>query len=576
MKTRYCSCTSSSKLAPGLSVLRRAISGAFAAQLLRTARLGDLPLSATPASAGRPGLLSCCIEVLLGGGVLELVVDQRVALRAELALGDDPELLDAQLLRPRGQDRLDEVEHLVGVDRRAVHLRDDAADREELAGGGALRGRGRCRRAVGRCDAVRPRRRAWRRDVLLHRFAQPFDRLRSCRLRAVDIGAAAAVARRSLTGTRSRRDVVVERARLIGARERIGGHRLLRPRAGGELRRELLPRRGRAAGQRQQDRDDAGADADADQNAPARWDDHERAPDGNAKISRRARPHKRVSRDHQRQREAIVPLAADGLDRRRRHARLRREHCVEPANALHAGVAAGGIEHVAAAHDVVRDDQRPGARQTQRPHEVIGITRLVGVDEDQVERTRRLRLEQRQRVDRASDADVDAIGKSRAREVRPRDVRVHRIRLQRGQRAARRQCPGQPDGAVPAERADLENVSCAVTAREQRKKLPFVRRDLVLRQPSSAACFERGVERGHPAERRDRSGNGPPPSISPRRSYEPRWKSHTRKIAPMRLPEQARWPTGSSASAAPSPRRPARWRCTARRRGAGTARRSPW
>jgi hypothetical protein len=98
------------------------------------------------------------VELSLGGGVLELEGDQVIPLRRDLPGGDVAKLRGLVVLGTGGQDRLDEREHLVGVDRDAVHLRDDAADGEELpvrdagcrrrrgrGGGGLRRGDGRRR-----------------------------------------------------------------------------------------------------------------------------------------------------------------------------------------------------------------------------------------------------------------------------------------------------------------------------------------------------------------------------------------------------------------------------------------------
>src|SRR4051812_11285541 len=98
---------------------------------------------------------------------------------------------------------------------------------------------------------------------------------------------------------------------------------------------------------------------------------HKRAPDRDETYpAARTRTSAR-SREHDRQRKAIVTLAANRLNRRRRHTRLPGEHLVEPANPAHAGVDAGGVKDFAAAHDVVRDDHGARAGEAQRPGEII-------------------------------------------------------------------------------------------------------------------------------------------------------------------------------------------------------------
>src|SRR5437879_4688987 len=88
-----------------------------------------------------------------------------------------------------------------------------------------------------------------------------------------------------------------------------------------------------------------------------------------------------------REREAVVALAADRLDRGGADTGLGREQLVEATDPLDAGVFARLVDHRASAHDVVRDDQRAATGELQRPPEVLRIARLVGVDENQVERT---------------------------------------------------------------------------------------------------------------------------------------------------------------------------------------------
>ena len=89
----------------------------------------------------------------------------------------------------------------------------------------------------------------------------------------------------------------------------------------------------------------------------------------------------------------------------------------EPVAVL--GVVGGGVEDRAVADDVVADDQRAGPREPQRPFEVARVVLLVGVDEDQVERTRALGVQLGQGLQRRSDPQLDLLCTAGARDVRP-------------------------------------------------------------------------------------------------------------------------------------------------------------
>jgi hypothetical protein len=105
---------------------------------------------------------------------------------------------------------------------------------------------------------------------------------------------------------------------------------------------------------------------------------------------------------------------------------------------LHAGIAACRVGDCALAYDVVGDDQAAGARQPQRPGEIIRIARLVGVDEEQIERAEPFGGDLRQRIERAADADFDQARETRAGHVRARDLRAPGIGLERDQMPAGR------------------------------------------------------------------------------------------------------------------------------------------
>jgi hypothetical protein len=109
-----------------------------------------------------------------------------------------------------------------------------------------------------------------------------------------------------------------------------------------------------------------------------------------------------------RQHEAVPALATDGLQHGRRDARLACEALGERAHAADALVVARLVDHGTAAHDVVDHDDRTRAREAEGPVEIRDVGALVGIDEDHVEGRTRLRRERRQRVERRTDADLDA------------------------------------------------------------------------------------------------------------------------------------------------------------------------
>ena len=91
-----------------------------------------------------------------------------------------------------------------------------------------------------------------------------------------------------------------------------------------------------------------------------------------------------------------------------------------------------------------------------------------------------------------------------ARDVGARHFGVLRIDLQRDQPAAGGQRPRQPDGAVAAQRADLQDVPRAANARQQVQQLALVRRHVDRRQPRRRAGLQSRPQRGigrRPADR---------------------------------------------------------------------------
>jgi hypothetical protein len=60
---------------------------------------------------------------------------------------------------------------------------------------------------------------------------------------------------------------------------------------------------------------------------------------------------------HEHDRETIVALGSDSLDRRGTDAGLGGEHFIEPAYPLDIGIVACSINYLAVAHDIIDDDE---------------------------------------------------------------------------------------------------------------------------------------------------------------------------------------------------------------------------
>ena len=201
--------------------------------------------------------------------------------------------------------------------------------------------------------------------------------------------------------------------------------------------------------------------------------------------------------EHEREREAVVALGADRLDRRGADARPTRSSASiscrrrEPSTA---GSLLSGSASAPSRMTLSATITLPGCVSAQRPLEVVGRVHLVGVDEHEVERLGLLGGELRQRVERLADAQVDELGQARAGDVRGGELGVARVGLERDQATIRRQRARQPDRAVAAERADLEDRARADRAREQVQELALAGRDGDRRQAGGGVGRERRVE----------------------------------------------------------------------------------
>ena len=210
---------------------------------------------------------------------------------------------------------------------------------------------------------------------------------------------------------------------------------------------------------------------------------------------------------HDREREAVPALGADGLDRGRLKARLARHHLKRIARTDHVGIPAVGVGDRAAPDDIVNDDRGSWPRQAQRPAQIFGVVGLVGVDEDEIERAESFGLDLRQGVERRAGPDVDLAGEARAGDVFARDRRVPFVRLQAHQPAALGQRARQPDGGIAAERADFQGVARPRHAGEQMEELALRRGQIDRWQAGRRVGGQRFLQRRvGPDERLDNIG----------------------------------------------------------------------
>ena len=182
-----------------------------------------------------------------------------------------------------------------------------------------------------------------------------------------------------------------------------------------------------------------------------------------------------VGPHHQPEGEAVVALATDGLHGRGLDPGLGRHGLEDQAHPHHVVVGGAAADDRPPTHDVVDDDQAAGPGEAQRPVEVNGVGRLVGVDEDQVERLRPLLMQARQAVGGPAHADLHDPRHAGPVEVAPGDGGVAGVDLQGDQPAPRGEGPRQPDRAVAPERADLEDPGGADAAGEKVEQLPLGR-----------------------------------------------------------------------------------------------------
>src|ERR1700722_13140563 len=198
---------------------------------------------------------------------------------------------------------------------------------------------------------------------------------------------------------------------------------------------------------------------------------------------------------HEREREPVVALQADGLDRGGADARGAREQLVEAAHAERARVLAVGVDERAVAHDVVGDDHAAGTRELQRELEILRRAGLVGADERRVEWPWALVDQLSEALERSADSYFYEAGEAGPFGVRAGDLRVSRLELEGDQMAVIGERHGEPDRAVAAERADLENPSCPADPRDQVQQLGLRRRERDRGQAGGVTGLQRGLQR---------------------------------------------------------------------------------
>ena len=192
----------------------------------------------------------------------------------------------------------------------------------------------------------------------------------------------------------------------------------------------------------------------------------------------------------------------------------------------------------AAADDVVDDDEAARTAQAQRPGHVLGVVRLVGVDEDQVVRAGPAVGERGQRLQGRSDPDVDHGAEPSPGETGPRHLGVARVHLERVQVPVGGQGARQPDRAVATERPDLQHPPRPHGPRQQLEQCPLQggHRDgghpglggpghrRIQRLVRASAAARRRTRRRPPIPARRSLMALPPPDIPPhlRRHWQPR------------------------------------------------------
>ena len=223
---------------------------------------------------------------------------------------------------------------------------------------------------------------------------------------------------------------------------------------------------------------------------------------------RRRRAGRRVVLEHHREREAVVALLPDRLDRGGAEARLarsphRRSACMPTALASSPSSTAPPRTTLSATISVPgRESSSAAARYSALPALSASMkTRSNGPGTVGRQRGERVAAHGR-------PAPRPTSARPGAHEVRAGDLGVARVELERHQATAGRQRPGEPDRAVAAERAELEDRAGALDAREELEQPALRRRDRRRRQARrrrSPRARRRAPGRARAGDRRERS-----------------------------------------------------------------------
>ena len=140
--------------------------------------------------------------------------------------------------------------------------------------------------------------------------------------------------------------------------------------------------------------------------------------------------------------------------------------------------------------DVVDHHQSAGPEQAQRRLDIAAVVRLVRIDEgDVVGAVETVRPERRQRLQRRSDVQVDAVGDPRLGPEPPADGGPFLAHVAGGDPAARRQRQRHGERRVAGEGAHLKDCARPHEADQQRHQLALHRRDLHLRDTAEFRRF---------------------------------------------------------------------------------------
>src|SRR5262249_39759645 len=148
--------------------------------------------------------------------------------------------------------------------------------------------------------------------------------------------------------------------------------------------------------------------------------------------------------------EAVMALAAHGLNRRAAHPRVGRGKLEEAAHPCNIGIVARLFEDRTFPHDIVHDNEGAATRVPHRPLEIVWRAGLVGINEKEIEW--RLLGEARQSIDGSAYTNFDHAGEPGAGNVGEGALGVARICLKRNEMPAGRKRPREPNRAVTAER----------------------------------------------------------------------------------------------------------------------------